>query len=58
VDESYFRVSRQALYAYLATLIWMTLPSGVYFIFKGELWGASSKWQSRSQSSSWPQPLD
>jgi len=40
VDGKTFRVSNQALHAYLATIIWMTLPSGVYLIFKGEaVWG-------------------
>lgn len=40
MDGNTFRVSNLALYAYLATFVWMTLPSGVYLIFKGEVgWG-------------------
>jgi len=40
MDRNTFRVSNLALYAYLANIIWMTLPSGAYLIFKGEAgWG-------------------
>ena len=35
-----FRVSRPALTAYLATMIWIALPSGIYLLLGGQaLWG-------------------
>ena len=39
--SDWFTLSRNAVYAFLALLIWMSLPAGIFLIVNGEItWGA------------------
>jgi len=40
MSTDYFTLSRTAIYAFLALLIWTTLPAGIFLIINGETtWG-------------------